>query len=243
MRRMVLRALIALFAGLVGGASVVVTAYAFPDPLFPHAVERGSLSVRSNTPLEADAALALLERVDAQLSASPLGPPRDEITFFVSDGALREWVYFLTVPDAGGVVYAPIAPDNVFLTGADFDEDLLVKRGRTITPPRTLTYFATHEAAHAMTVDRIGVWRYQQLPRWVREGLADYVALGAPGADETRAIDVARRRMGRADLELMINYGSYPFERVRVTAALAKPGCTVDALLSMTSAQETGPCL
>ncbi|MGA2413146.1 MAG: hypothetical protein ABSF59_01795 [Candidatus Sulfotelmatobacter sp.] len=44
---------------------------------------------------------------------------------------------------------------------------------------RTLDYFIAHEITHQLTGHALGPIRYFQLPRWVREGHADYVGKGS----------------------------------------------------------------
>jgi hypothetical protein len=43
---------------------------------------------------------------------------------------------------------------------------------------RTLDYYVAHEITHQLTGQALGPARYFQLPRWVREGYADYVGKG-----------------------------------------------------------------
>ncbi len=40
---------------------------------------------------------------------------------------------------------------------------------------RTLDYFVAHEITHQLTGEAIGPVRFYRLPRWAREGYADYV--------------------------------------------------------------------
>lgn len=47
--------------------------------------------------------------------------------------------------------------------------------GRVVTGERTLAYYVAHEATHTITADHLGE-AYDELPVWVREGYADYVA-------------------------------------------------------------------
>ncbi len=78
----------------------------------------------------------------------------------------------------GGVAQYPVTP-NVFLRGALIEDNRLVSpSGNPVTGDRTLDYYVAHEITHQLTGHAIGPLRFYKLPRWVREGYADYVGKG-----------------------------------------------------------------
>ena len=95
--------------------------------------------------------------------------------------------------------------------------DRLIKGDNTMTPPRTLTYYGVHELTHLTHMAAIGRLNYLLQPTWVREGLADYAALGPA---DPATIAAVTSWTGRR-LPLMQTYGSYPEFRVQFTQALA----------------------
>jgi hypothetical protein len=52
-----------------------------------------------------------------------------------------------------------------------------VNWGHVNEPPRTLAYCCAHELTHIVTGEHIGMVGLLRLPQWVREGIADYVAI------------------------------------------------------------------
>lgn len=98
----------------------------------------------------------------------------------LSSAVWRQAIIFAPVPAANALSYASLTR-NVFLRGGDRRLERLVSRADGPVPaPRTLAYYAAHEIAHSLTHEAVGRTVYNaELPVWVREGLADYVALGA----------------------------------------------------------------
>lgn len=157
----------------------------------------------------------------------------DPLKLFVAETGWRNHLYFALVRGAGGVVYYPLTHRHAFLSGADFEKGLLRKRARLIAPPRDLAYFGTHELAHVLTGRKLGAIRYHKLPEWVREGLADYIALGAPD------IVTLDAQLSDNDITLanMVAHGSYPRKRMLVAYYLDVSGWSLDELLQTSMTQ------
>ena len=105
------------------------------------------------------------------------------------------------------------------MSGANIEADRLTKGDYVIMPPRTLSYYLKHELTHIVQIERLGTLRYVAMSRDVREGVADYVALGS--ADETLRSAVAAHIPGADRLPLMQAHGVYPEFHVMVGDALA----------------------
>jgi len=89
-------------------------------------------------------------------------------------------VFFLFAPAGGsGVNYHPWTSE-VFLVAAAIEDNRLINRsGKPDVLGRRLDHFMTHEITHRLTSRAIGLWRHQNLPDWIKEGYAEYVARGA----------------------------------------------------------------
>ncbi len=180
--------------------------------------------------LRIHAAIPLPENIDqwaasvmSELDAGPLPPGAGPYDIWITGGGWRDRLFFAPVPQAGGVVYAVIANGNVFLSGANFEDDRLLKGNRVIKAPRTLRYYALHELTHVIQIERLGSMRYFLLPLPIREGMADFIALG-PADDALRKAvaewDSSKRSL-KDRLPLIREFGAYPEYRLRFTDALA----------------------
>jgi len=68
---------------------------------------------------------------------------------------------------------------NVFIRPTDIANNALIFPGVTLADAkeRDLTYFITHEVAHALVIDEVGfIQNLTQLPRWLSDGYPDYIA-------------------------------------------------------------------
>ena len=102
---------------------------------------------------------------------------------------------FLWNYGAAGVNYYPL--HNVFIRHSDVDGDRVFGSAGPVPPPRTLAYYAAHEIGHSLIGERIGVLANHRLPRWIREGLADYIGFGGQVDIDalTRALIADEREM------------------------------------------------
>jgi len=216
------------FAAFVAVNVLVLLVIAFPGWAFAHEGGTDRLRIHATEPVP-DAAADWANGVMAALDASDLPPGAGPFHIYVTGDTWRETVFFTNVQRAGGVVY-PFAKSHLFLSGADFEADRLIKGDTVIIPPRTLTYYAMHEITHLTHLARAGAIGYLRTPVWIREGVPDYIALG-PAQDEV-VRDIARA----GDLlELMKAHGAYPNHRLAVTRALETR--SIDDLLSNPTAE------
>jgi hypothetical protein len=209
--------------------AVQVAIILYPDPLFAYAHTSGSLTIHSDAPIDATGADAIFRSVRARLAASPLPLDGERYHLYVSNDDWRRRLLFLWAYDAGGVVHTPLAPRSAFFSGANFRTDQLRSpSGRWLSPPRTFSYFAAHEIAHLLEAKR-APWRHLLRPEWIREGLADYSALGP-------VADVAALRRALGDRALTVEdwdaHGYYVRYRLLVTYFLKIEGWDRDRLLA-----------
>lgn len=209
---------------LVGFLAGVI---AFPRPLFAYSYHVAGLTLHSDRSLNAAGTRDFLRDVKARLDHSMLGPDAEALTLY-SAGGWRERLFFTHVQSAGGVVYVPLSRRHAFLSRIDTKGDRLIKNGTIIAPPRTASYYAVHELAHLRVAAMVGALRFHRMPVWVREGLADYVALG-PMAPDTRKAIMA---WNGPRLPLMQRYGAYPEFRAMVDFAINDLGWSKELLIS-----------
>ena len=212
---------------LISAAGAAIIAY--PEPLHAHHVEHGRLRLHSDRPFDRDRGRALLAAVEQRLAAAP-PELRDVHSIFrviVSNSEWRRRLTFLWNYGAGGVNYYPLG-GAVFIRQADIDAGFVMRSDGTPVPaPRTLAYYAAHEIGHSLIGKRFGPLANWQLPVWIREGLADYVAFG--GEVDIDAL-MRALRAGDSDLDPQRS-GLYARYRLLVAYLLEREGWTVDRLL------------
>jgi hypothetical protein len=228
-----IRRLILGFAGavvLLGASAAAVLAY--PQPLFAYHAERGALQLWSDRPFDAAKADDVLADAERRIARSPLALGAGPHRVFIANAEWRRRLVFLWNQGAAGVNYYPLR--NVFIRHADVDGDRVFGSAGPVPPPRTLAYYAAHEVGHSLIGERIGALANHRLPRWIREGLADYIGFGA-------AVDIdALTRALIAD-EVQMNpqrTGLYARYRLLVAYFLEREGWSVDRLLGSNMPQE-----
>jgi hypothetical protein len=182
--RLLRSALIWSLGALAILAAAVTGLLAAPQPLYPYHLEHAGLELWSDQPVDQTAGHRFMADVEGRLAQSILGGVGGNRRIFIAGTAWRERLFFLWNHGAAGVNYYPFTR-NAFLRRSDVAADRLFgPAGRPAEPPRTLAYYAAHELAHGLTGERAGTVAFIRMPRWLREGLADYAALGAGRAKE-----------------------------------------------------------
>ena len=201
---------------------------AFPDCFFTYYTQRGRLSLYSDAPFDSAKAQWLLSGIDARLARSPIDDRTVSDRIFVANADWRQRLFMNIAYGAGGVNFYPITR-NVFLRNSDIDTDTLYgQSGKPTEKPRTFTYFATHEIAHTLTAERLGMlhlWNFR-LPVWIREGTADYVGLGGD-VD----VDKLHARYRAHEPFFKPNSGHYDLYRLLVAYFLKRKHWPMDRLL------------
>ena len=151
---------------------------AVPQPLFRFSVRAENLVLHSDRPFSEAAGKRVLVMAESKLSRSPLYSGRREYHVFICNSRWRQLLFFNKDYGAGGVAQYPVTA-QVFLREARVEDNRLISpSGNPVMGDRTLGYFVAHEIAHQLTGADIGPLRFYRLPRWVREGYADYVGKG-----------------------------------------------------------------
>ena len=217
------------------GASVAGV-LAYPQPLFAYHVEAGRLSLYSDVAFDPAAGRAVLDEVAARLARSALDD-RAPHRIFVANAEWRRRLLFLWGYGAGGINFYPVG-GGVFLRQADIAADRLLHAscagnpfpacGTPVAPPRTLAYYAAHEIGHDFIAERIGPVANWRLPKWIREGMADYI--GFASQVDVDALRAAWKR-GDPDLDPQRS-GTYARYRLLVAWFLDREGWTIDRLLA-----------
>jgi hypothetical protein len=177
-RRAVVRFTAAL-AGVVGLlAATEAAVLAHPDPLFAYHVGYGRLELRSDRPFDFEAGQHLLADVEQRLSKSELNDAEPHAAI-IANTEWRRALSFLWNGGAAGLNYYPLTR-NVFIRKSDIEADRVYgASGKMAQPPRTLAYYIAHEMGHTLTKERVGGVAYSSMPRWIREGVADYIGFGS----------------------------------------------------------------
>jgi hypothetical protein len=151
----------------------------FPQPFFRSSVQADNLALYSDQSFAPEAGKRILETVEAKLAASPLYSARERHAAYICNARWRQRLFFNRNYGVGGLNQYPLTT-NVFLRDAAVEDNRLISpSGSRVPGDRTLDYFIAHEITHTLTVRAIGWLKYYELPRWVREGYADYVAKGS----------------------------------------------------------------
>lgn len=232
----IVRALAAIIALIcVVAIGLPMAAIAYPQPLFAYHVAMGRLALYSDRPFDPAAGRRVLAIIELRLETSALDDHAPH-ALFVANAPWREALIFNRSLGAGGVNYSPLSR-NAFLRPSDIDHDVLfAPSGAPVSPPRTLAYFGAHEITHAFTAERLGadhLWNFG-LRRWVREGYADYVAMG--GRDDLYEL-WRRYQAGDPDLD-PARSGLYARFRMLTAFMLERQHWSADQLLATRLTEE-----
>jgi hypothetical protein len=223
-------ALIALVCGLI----------IHPRPLFAYSLSGNMVELYSDAPINEAGGRAVIKETERTLAKWPINPgsQAETVRLFVVNSAWRRGILFTNRPHVGGLVYYPLSGTNAFLSGADFEKGLLIApSGAVMQPPRTLAYYGAHEAAHLLTGREAGTLGYLNMPEWIREGVADYIALeGAP--DYPALAEAAGGLQGEAPLAVINQFGVYPKYRLLVAFFLERQGWSLERLLQSSMSLE-----
>jgi hypothetical protein len=160
-------------------AFIYVMCLCHPEPFFGNPVEYENLRLYSDRPIP-KAALPILKEVQRRLLKSDIYDPQREYRVFICNSPTRFKFFANYKYRVGGLNYE-LFNRNSFLRGADILHDRLIgPSGNEVPGERTLTYFIAHEVVHGVTEARAGFFAYSlRLPKWIKDGYADYIAKDA----------------------------------------------------------------
>jgi hypothetical protein len=222
-RRTVLWACAALaFAAISSGALLF-----WPDPLFAFSFGAGKIILASDRPIPPAGGERVLRDCERLLDRSPLKAQGREYRLYVTNEDWLQRLFFLSAPPAWGLAYGYPFGGNAFVSGANFETGRVVHWGYEGTPPRTLAALCAHELTHIIMGEHLGLTRLF-VPRWVREGFADYV-----GIESRQSFEELRDALGDGpvDTAMIMRYGFYPQYRLLVMYFIEKKGWTVNQLM------------
>lgn len=168
---------VSLLGAVVMLLILYLLAICYPQPFFPYSVRDDNIRLYSTVPISPNADF-LLKEVQTRLAASPAYDHRVEQRIFIC-GSAAEFAFFTNFAvKSSGLTYVYLNR-NIFLRPSDISQNRLINySGRKVMDDRTLVYYMAHEVTHSQTVSYIGVRSYHGLPKWLREGYADYVGKG-----------------------------------------------------------------
>ncbi|HEY4760775.1 MAG TPA: hypothetical protein VIH42_09365 [Thermoguttaceae bacterium] len=159
-------------------ASSLLLFFFFPQLLFAWSVSANNLTLYCDQAFLMEDGRNVLELVQAKLSRSPLYSSCDHYAFFICNSKWRQMIFFFANNRAAGLSYYPFT-SNVFLRGAALEENRLISpSGKPDIFGRTLDHFIVHEITHVLTGKSVGGRNLYCLPDWIKEGYAEYVAIG-----------------------------------------------------------------
>jgi hypothetical protein len=199
----------------------------WPEPLFAFSHGSGKIVVASDHPIPPGGADRFLRDCERLLDRSPLKAKGRQYRLYVANDNWRQRLLFIPHADAWGFAWYYGFGGHAFMSGADFDSGRVVHWGYIGTPPRTLANLCAHELTHVIAWEHIGFDRLH-VPKWVWEGLPDYVAM-----ENRETFEQLRDALGDrpVDTPMRIKYGFYPRYRLLVTYFIEKKGWSVDQLL------------
>jgi len=211
-------------------AAFVAAPLVMPAPLFAYGLKHGNLSVHSDRPIHHDQAKEILAKVQTHLNRLPGLLDNKPMQIYSTHAKWRhDWIWVLPANWAAGFVAVPFTRRHAFIAGADFSTNELIKpEGNRPFPPRTLVYYSTHELTHVATYQKVGWFRFVAMPEWVREGVADYVAMPPEKAE------ILYQKIGRQKSNSAITtaHGYYAPYRLLVAYFLENKNWTIEQLMA-----------
>ena len=149
-----------------------------PQILFAHEVRYKNFTVYSRQPLD-QSIYTVLDKVEAQLSASPINDTTVEPKIFLTNSQKLYSLPSLYISwNSFGRGYPLLPTSNVFINEADVSRDLVFRKAATGSQ-RSLSGVISHEITHLHIRRKFGYLRNLTMPSWKKEGYAEYVAGGS----------------------------------------------------------------
>lgn len=150
----------------------------YPQILFAHEVRYKNFTVYSRQPLD-PGIYTVLDKVEAQLSASPINDVNVEPKIFLTNSQRLYSLLSLYISwNSFGRGYPLLPTNNVFINEADVSRDLVFRKAATGSQ-RSLSGVISHEITHLHIRNKFGYVRNFTSPTWKKEGYAEYVAGGS----------------------------------------------------------------
>jgi hypothetical protein len=215
------RSLLTLAAASLAYLALLV----YPQPLFAYELRHAGIVLHARHPIP-EAMIATLERVRLRLDRSPIGAAAHDAHVFICESQPLFALFARQNYRVGGVANWPIG-GHVFLRESDLQNDRLIgPSGRPVAADRPLSYFIAHELMHIANVRTIGRLGYSQMPQWIDDGYADYVARDIDYGAALAKLKSAARELDPARSGLYLRY------HLMVAYLLDKKGMAIGDLLA-----------
>ena len=197
----------------------------YPQPLFAYELRHAGIVLHATRPIP-DAMKTTLERARLRLDRSPLGAAVQDGHVFICHSQSLFAVFARQNYRVGGIANWLIG-GHVFLRESDLQNDrLIAPSGKPVAPDRPLSYFIAHELMHIGNERAVGRWHYSQLPQWLDDGYADYVARDIDYADALKKLKSDARELDPARSGLYLRY------HLMVAYLVEKKGLAIGELLA-----------
>ena len=217
---------------LAAASAAYLIVLAHPQPLFAYELRRDGLTVHATTPIP-DAMGATLDRATQRLKRSPLTASAGDTHVFICESR-GLFAFFARQNYRVGGIADWLVGRHVFLRESDMVNDRLISPGGTpVAANRPLSYFIAHEAMHIAIARYVGRARYSQLPQWLDDGYADYIARDIDYVDALAKMKENARELDPARSGLYLRY------HLIVAYLIEKKGQSIEALLANPPARET----
>jgi hypothetical protein len=197
----------------VGSAVLLLFSFiallAFPGFMFAHEVKVANLSVYTDADIESELEPVLRE-IRTRLASSAIDAPatHHEI-FFGHDKPLFEalqgarsrlvWQALGRKPSLTyNASWPPAVSHVITFRVPDMDHGKLLSE--TLPPSQDMVFLLTHEVAHSLVFERLGIGRSAALPLWKAEGYPDYLASSSIRAAPGYSLRGSMDRLLREDL-------------------------------------------
>jgi hypothetical protein len=169
---------------------------------------------------------AVGEKALAKIKRSSLYNP-DAVYRVYLTSSPGEYAYFTNFWRKTGGVFVILANGNIFIRPSLIEEDRVIgPSGKVVAEDRPLNYFIAHEAAHAMTLEKLGTTKYLALNEWIREGYADKI--GRDRFDFDEMFSAYQKQMPFMDRQ---KSGLYLKHQLLIEFALSHKGFDIESLL------------
>lgn len=213
-----------IFLFILGGL-YLLTLF-FPGIFFKDIVQVENLKLYSNGEKQENV-ISVANIALSKIKNSPLYDPQLVYKVFLCDTVFCFTYFANTNKNVGGIAYIYFN-GNTFIRPSDVTQNKIIRASGVLLddPDRPLSYYIAHEVTHAMTVNEVGRLRYFNLPVWVQEGYADYVAKGSLNFEDARErLRSNEREFNPEESGLYLRY------HLMVQYLLEEKGATVEELL------------
>lgn len=194
-----------------------------PEPLFAHRLTNGGVVLHADVPISG-AMDKTLAQVSTRLLTSRIYDASTPTHVFLASDPKRFALFARQNYKVGGVADWVVG-QHVFLGASDMEHNRMLTSDGEPVEDRPLSYFIAHEAMHIALARYTGRLVYSQLPTWLDEGYADYIARDIDYKDA-----LAKMREGHPDLDPSES-GLFTRYHLMVAFLIEYRGRTIESLL------------